>query len=257
MYFNCIALLNNNFFCRINFFYLCRIILEDVPDILRWLFYQEISNKCKIQWVDGIKCGKWFLQQDRFTSKLSYTQKQNLENGQTQDWDPTLLFHTLLYSGHFLLADPIPGNKVSIQNNSKKLISTVPTIDFTRVLRQGDKIILDLGSADFIRIEVAHVRPTELYLKWPLKLPQSVLAQLKLPQSVPVQLVCDAYVCSREWHAVEHLSFLRNDRFAHCKTAHITNNQLGYVIQDIEAVYKTLHVPPSRITKMRSIISGM
>ena len=221
--------------------------MEDVPDILRWLFYQKISHKYKRQWVDDKNWGKWFLQQDRFTSKLSSTQKQNLANGQTQYWDSTLLFHTLLYSSHLLLADPIPGNKVSIQHNSKKLISTVPIIDFIRVLRQGDKIILDLGSADFIRVEVAHVRPTELFLKWPLK----------LPQSAPVQLVCDAYVCSREWHAVEHLSFLRNDRVAHCKTACITNNELGYIIQDIEAVYKTLHVPPSRINKMRSIISGM
>ena len=221
--------------------------MEDIPDILRWLFYQQILNKHKRQWVDGLKCGRWFLQQDKFTSKLSSTQKQNLANGQTLDWDSTLLFHTLLYSSHFLLADPIPGNKVSIQHNSKKLISTAPTIDFTHVLQKDDKIILDLGSAGFIRVEVAHVRPAELLLKWPLK----------LPQSSPVKLVCDAYVCSREWHAVEHLSFLRNDRFAHCKTACITNNQLGYVIQDIEAVYNTLHVPPSRITKMRSIISGM
>ena len=247
MYFNCIASLNNNFFCRINFLHLCRIILEDVPDILRWLFYQEISHKYNQKWVDGIKCGKWFLQQDRFTTKLNSTQKQILANGQTLDWDPTLLFHVLLHSSHFLLADPIPGNKVSIQHNSKKLISTAPTIDFTHVLQKDDKIILDLGSAGFIRVEVAHVRPAELLLKWPLK----------LPQSSPVKLVCDAYVCSREWHAVEHLSFIRNEKFAHCKTARITNNQLSYVIQDIEAVYKTLRVPHSCITKMRSIISGM
>ena len=221
--------------------------MEDVPDILRQLFYQKISNKYKRQWVDGKNWGNWFLQQDRFTSKLSSTQKKNLANGQTLDWDSTLLFHTLLYSSHLLLADPIPGNKVSIQHNSKKLISTVPTIDFTRVLQQGNKIILDLGSADFIKVEIVRVCPTELFLKWPLK----------LPQSAPVQSVCDAYVCSREWHAVEKLSFIRNDRFAHCKTACITNNELGGVIQDIEAVYNTLCVPHSCITKMRSIISGM
>ena len=221
--------------------------MEDVPDILRWFFYQEISNKYKRQWVDGKNWGKWFLQQDRFISKLSPTQKQNLENGQTQNWDSTLLFHALLYSSHLLLADPIPGNQVSIQHNSKKLVSTIPKIDFTHVLQQGDKIILDLGSADFIRVELAGVRPTELYLKWPLK----------LPQSAPVQLVCDAYICSREWLAVEQLSFLRNDRFAHCKTARIIPSQLSYVVQDIEAVYKILHVPHSRITKMRSSISGM
>ena len=221
--------------------------MEDVPDILRWLFYQKILNKYKRQWVDGKNCGKWFLQQDRFISKLSPTQKQNLENGQTQNWDSTLLFHALLYSSHLLLADPIPGNQVSIQRNSKKLVSTIPKINFTHVLRQGDKIILDLGSADFIRVELAGVRPTELYLKWPLK----------LPQSVPAQLVRDAYICSREWLAVEQLSFLRNDRFAHCKTARITTKQLSCVIQGIEAHYNTLHASPSRIDKMRSITSGM
>ena len=117
-------------------------------------------------------------------------------------------------------------------------------IDFTRELQQGDKIILDLGSADFIRVELAHVYPTELQLK----------KALNLSQSAPSQ--CNAYMCSREWHAVEKLSFIRNERFAHCETARITTDDLSYVIQVIEAVYKTLCVPRSRITKMTSLIKG-
>ena len=222
--------------------------MEDVPDILRWLFCQKISNKYKRQWVDGRKWGTWFFQQERFTSKLSSIQIQILKNGLTQEWDSTLLFHALLYSSHLLLADPIPGNQVSIQHNSKKIFSTIQSIDFTRVLQRGDKIILDLGT-DFIRVELVRVCPTELHLKWPLKLPQ--------PPPARAQLVCDGYICSREWHTIEQLSFLRNDNFSHCKTARITTNELSYVIQDIEAKYNTLHVPPPRITKMRSIISGM
>ena len=219
--------------------------MEDVPDILRWLFFQEISNKYKRQWVDDKNWGNWFLQQDRFTSKLNSIQKQNLANGQTQDWDPTLLFHTLLYSSHFLLADPIPGNKVNIQHNPKKLISTVPKIDFTRELRQDDKMILDLGSADFIKVELAHVRPTELQLKKPLNLSRSAPSQ------------CNAYMCSREWHAVEKLSFIRNEKFAHCKTARITTNELRNTIQDVQIAYKTLRVPRHHITKLTSLITGM
>ena len=230
---------------RINFLKLSRIILEDVPDVLRSLFYQVIFKKHAKKWFDNAKWGKWFLQQERFTTKLTVYQKQTIESGLTQNWDLTLLFHVLLYSSHLLLADSIPGQQLLITHNSKKATTPSLTVNLTHSIRSGDFIIFDFGGSDFIKAEVTNVRPTEIIFKRPLSLPPSLSS-----------LYVNAYLCSTMWYVVEELSFIRNNEFAHCTSARITKKQLLNVVQRIESNYKDLNVPASRICSLQTILSG-
>lgn len=117
-----------------------------------------------------------------------------LESGNTKQWDSTLLSHVLLYSSHLLLANAIPG-QVSIKEKSKKvIIPTSPKVDLRQYVHSKDKILLDLGGSDSIRVEVISVYSAELIL-------------LKLPQSFSSPRICDAYyVLSHDWIAVEYLS---------------------------------------------------
>ena len=225
---------------------LSRIILEDVPDVLRSLFYQEIVRRHARQWFNNAKWGKWFLQQDRFTLKLTVHQKQTIESGLTQNWDSTLLFHALLYSSHFLLADSIPGQQLIVTHNSKK--ATTPSalkVNLTHHIKQGNYIILDFGGSDFIKAEVTNVQPTQIIFKRPLSLPPS-----------SPSLKVDAYLCSIKWHAVEDLSFIRNNEFAHCISARISKLQLQSVVQNIKNYYNYLNVPASRISFLQTILAG-
>ena len=238
-----------NIFCRINFFRLSRIILDDIPEVLRDIFKAKISAKTGKRWQDNLQWGRWLLQWERFDSKLSKQQKQILESGNTQQWDSTLLSHVLLYSSHLLLANAILGQKVSIKDNSKKIFA-VPSkkVDFRQCISSNDKILLDLGGPNFIRMEIASVSPNQITLKYPLRLPQGF-------PSTPLN--CDAYVLSQDWNAVEFLSSLRNIMFAHIANARTTTSELNDVFQDVEAVYKDLKVPANCIQSMLDIKTGM
>lgn len=231
------------FFFRINFFHLCRIVLEDIPDVLRTVFKDEISDKYKQNWVDGPKCGKWLLQHERFQSRLNGQQKQLLGSGKTSDWDVTLLVHALLYSSEFLFADPFHGNQVVLHHSDPyKIVSSAQVqADFTRHLRARNIVLCDLGN-ELARNEVKYVTRRDVTLKYPIK------------SQNPSQFT--VYICSRYWVAVEALSFLRNTQFAHCKNARIDVASLKQVVQSVKAHYKDLRISGQRINDMTGILNG-
>lgn len=223
---------------------MCRIVLEDIPGVLRSLFKNKISNKVKQKWIDGQKCGRWLLQQEIFQARLNSSQKQLLSSGQTSEWDVTLLVHTLLYSSQLLLAHSFNNNQVGLKHNDPfKLVSVLPHVNFTSDLHHKDIILCDLGQ-ELIRNEVKYVSRTEITLKYPVKFPN-------MPPTFPI------YICSRDWMAVEDLSKLRNVQFAHCKNARIDVASLKVVIQKIEALYMELRVPQQRISSMTAILKGI
>lgn len=229
---------------RINFFRLCRIVLEDIPDVLRHVFKDEVMNKIQKPWLDNQRCGQAFLQQDRFQSNLNRRQKDLLSSGQTNDWDTTLLVHALLFSSHFLLAESFSGNQVQLKRGSDNtLVSPSKQVDFTRLLYKGDIILIDVGQ-NLIRNEVKFISKTEITMKF----------------SVPshnMPSVGDIYVCSDYWKAVEDLKYLRNEQFAHCKNARIQYFKLERVVRNIEKIYDRLRIPKNRIKEMSGILSGM
>ena len=216
--------------------------MEDIPDVLRTVFKDEISNKCKQKWIDGPKCGRWLLQHERFQSRLNGQQKQLLASGITSDWDVTLLVHSLLHSSQFLLADSFHGNQVILQHNDLyKIVSSAPHADFTKHLSPGDIVLCDLGN-ELVRNEVKYVTRRDMTLKYPLK------------SQNPSQFT--VYVCSRDWVAVDALSGLRNTQFAHCKNARIDMVSLKHVVQSVKALYKDLRISGRRIGKMTDILTG-
>lgn len=227
---------------RINFFRLCRIILEDVPDILRTLFRDEISRKYKRKWSDGQKWGRWLFQQEKFQSRLNGKQKSMLASGQTENWDISQLVHALLYSSQFLLANPFKNNCVNVKHNDPfKLVSTMPQTDFTQHLCRNDIILCDLGH-ELVRNEVKYVSQNDITLKYQIK------------SQNPTQIT--VYRCSKEWMSVEELSMLRNTKFAHCKNARIADSDLKRVVQRVETLYTDLGIAKPRIDSMSDIFKG-
>ena len=216
--------------------------MEDIPGVLRDVFREEISAKYQKEWKDGQRCGQWLLQRERFTTKLNGTQKRLLSFGKVEDWDVTLLVHALLYSSQFLLADSFRNNQVNLKpNDPYKLVPVTRQVDLTKHLRPGDTILCDAGQ-ELIRNEVRGVTPTEVSLKFPIKLPN------------PPQF--DLYLCNRDWLAVEELSALRNSRFAHCRNARIGIAALKDVIKKVKGLYSGLRMKKQYIDSMESILTG-
>lgn len=225
--------------CRINFFHLCRIVLEDVPGVLRTIFRDEISNKYRKEWVDGPGCGQWLIHNERFQSRLNRTQKQLLTSGKVDEWDVSLLVHALLFSSQLLLADSFRDNQMNVKHNDPcKLVSTSRQADFTRDLRRKDIVLCDVGQ-ELIRNEVKFVNQTEITLKNPVQASQ-----------------CVVYLCSRDWTAVEELSVLRNTHFAHCKNARIDLAKLKGIVQHVKKLYYDLRISKPRIDAMANILTG-
>lgn len=218
-------------------------MLEDIPGVLRTVFRDEISNKYRKDWIDNQKCGQFFLQQERFQLRLNSTQKGLIASGKVDDWDVTLLVHALLYSSQLLLAKPFQDNHANLKHNDPYILMSVSQrADFTRYLRRKDIILCDVGQ-ELIRNEVKAVSPTEISLKYPIKLQN------------PVQI--GVHLCSHYWWAVHELSVLRNSQFAHCKNARIAHSSLKDVVQRVKRLYSDLRIKRHRINSMENILTGI
>lgn len=223
---------------------MCRIFLDDIPDVLHSLFKHAITAKYKKEWKrlgwpeeewnDSPKFGRWFLQHEKFQSRLNPEQKQLLESGKTSDWDVTLLAHTLLYSSHFLLADSFCNNRAVRDRNDHCKIQV--QANFTQHLHPKKIILCDLGNG-LAWMEVTHVIQTDVTLKNPIKSQKFTM-----------------YVCRTDWTAVKALSDLRNEEFGHHSSASIDIANLNSVAQRVKAQYKNLQISEQRIS---DILNGM
>ncbi len=220
-------------------------MLEDIPDILRFLFRDRISRKYKQKWMDNTKCGEWLFREERFTARLNPNQVKIIKNGNTNVWDISLLVHALLYSSQLLLVKDFPGNKVYYMRRKDDfmLASSSPHTNFSRYVRRRNTLLIDIGSNELIKVEVVDVTPTEIFLKYPIK--------GRLPETLTV------YQCSQEWYEVDSLSKIRNAQFAHCRHARLNSQGLNDLVRNVEASYRGLGVPSDRIDVMSAIKSGM
>jgi len=210
---------------------LCHIILDDIPAVLRSIFLQRFGPKYQHHWTDSPQSGQLLMKNEMWRSKLSPKQLQLLQDGNTAHWDPTILFHVLLHSSMCLLAAKVQGTQCNLQMQSKVIKATSPNFDFRNVLKNGDKIILDLGTGPF-RSVVIKVQKNQFFIRHPFSYPPGHQGQLTSHQG----LSFDLYICLPEWRQVEHLSFLRNDYFAHCGEARTSKKELNSIIQNVEQV---------------------
>jgi len=233
----------------INFLRLCYIIVEDVPQVLRILFQSQFSGKYKHQWTDTPQSGQLLMSYERWRSKLGTPQIQLLQNGNTKQWDPTLIFHVLLYSSLCLLASKIQGTQFSVQVQSKMVKALVTSVDLRNFLRSGNRIIVDLGSDPF-RSVVTKVNRNQFFIRQPFNFPQGYQGQLQ------AQVIVDVYICEKEWDCVEQLAHLRNNSFGHCSEARTTTKELNSIVQHIEQIYWDLNISQKAINDMKAIKSG-
>ena len=183
--------------------------------------------------------------------KLLPEQIGRIENGNTNDWDLPLLFHVLLHSSLYLLADQVPDLQVSLipgLNTITVVPITAQSRDLTNVLKQDDKVIFNLPSDEIFRGEVINVQKNQFSIKMRFNLPSSL-------QGIPPQrsLIVDGiYVCTREWYAVEKLSCLHSDYFSHRKETPLSNTDFRMVVQCIEGAYDDLNVPTHHLKNIET-----
>jgi len=205
--------------------------------VLRSTFKSEFKNKYGRDWKDSPQSGKFLKCREKWDSKLHETQKKLLEDGNTKQWDPTLLFHVLLYSSMCLLTT----DRGTVQLISQYQIKTTSSIDFTTVLNIGDTIMLDLGYPFCSAVTCVQKK------------------QFQIKQNVPQHYwgkQRTLYICRPERSEVKTISFIRNKCFAHCEKAHISLNDLNDIVKKIEKAYVALKVSPTTIAKMKAILNG-
>jgi hypothetical protein len=238
----------------INFFRVCCIILKDVRRILTDVFKRKVEGKHRHEWSDDVVSGRWLQQQENWHLKLLPEQIGWIESGNTEEWDLPLLFHLLLHSSLCLLADRIPGLQVSLVPGSDVVTVTVieQSTDLANVLKQGNKVVLNLPNNEVLLREVMKVQKNHFCITKRFCLPPSL--QGLTPQQ-PV-IVGSVHVCTQEWHAVEKLFCLHDEKFSACKEARTSNEDLRMVVQCVECAYNNLSVPSEHILHMKNIETG-
>lgn len=222
------------FLNRLNYFRVCRIIVDHMPQVLREFFCR------KYQWDDLPGDGNWFISNERWTSMLSPETRTKIEEGNTEYWDATTFFHVFLYSSHCLFARKIPDTQGSLQEGSNEVEATSKSADFQNHLKENCTVLFDLGKTFFISNVYGITQAENFFIKRKFNKP-SVKA--------------DIYVCLEEWHLLKDLSVKRNTH-AHKKGCSRTNGALNRLVQDLCDTYEKLNVPQDLIVKMYEMASG-
>ena len=118
------------FFLSINLLRLCRIVLDNFPNVLRIILKNEIQRKYGFSWKDDPSSGNFLVSNDRWQARLGKEQLNQLQNGNTAEWDSTLLFYVLLHSSFCLCADKLQGTQCIITVESNVVSASVPSFDF-------------------------------------------------------------------------------------------------------------------------------
>lgn len=230
-------------FFRINFFRICRILLDDVPSVLRPIFKRKIKSlNHGRKWQDTNTSGEWLVENERWKKKLSQPQLDLLRGGDTKCWDGTLLVHILLHSSHCLFAEKVPNIQWVLKAGENK-VSACMRGDFYNQSWQKRRVIFDLEEDQFCT-EIAEVQESCLITKHIFQPHGST------PRSV------DMYICQKEWCRINELARLRNTCYGHCAKACASSAELRNVVRDIEGIYRDLNVPEKCIIAMKAIENG-
>lgn len=225
---------------------MCRLILENVPDVLRNIFKNELKKKFCHSWDDNPSSGQFIIKNDHWQVRLQKAQLIILENGKMEEWDSYLLFYLLLHSGLCLLADKFQGTQCIITVESNMIYSSVSDIDLQRMIEIGDKIIFDLGT-DYFRTDIVRVYGNCFEIKHIFKPKNEIRSSV---------MTVDVYICRREWCSIEKLAILLSNNYACIKEENVDAAHLHRLIQCAENIYMELGVSGEVITAMKSIEEG-
>ena len=187
---------------------------------MREVFKDEVQKKYQYSWIDGVPSGIWLRGIEKWTRKIGSEQKKLLYTGNSAEWDPTLLFHILLYSSLCLFVEEIPGT--TFQPKSKQIVAVSPLPGSL-----GNKVIIQSKTGDSIHIVgFIYSSPTCLQLEKSVRI-------FALPNA-------KVYRCKSEWYVVDRLRIMRNEKFAHVKAASRSDSDFKQFVVDVENAYTKL-----------------
>jgi hypothetical protein len=219
--------------------------MDVTPSMLRELFKQKVYDQYGHTWSDNQFSGNWLMKKECWQSRLARTQTKTLSKGDSNEFDPTLLFHLLLYSSLSLLTDEIQNVQCTLVPHSKLVQCRTKQRMFT-FLHNGDEVIFDFGKASY-KEAIHRVQSAALCLKW-----------LFDPKKVPgvTSFVAKIFRCTDEWHAVYDLSMIRNDGFAHCTSACVSAGDLQWYTTEIKHAFKKLQRSQKLIDHVEAVSKG-
>ena len=235
------------FTLRINIFRLCRLVLDIFPNVLRIIFKNEFQQKFFSSWEDNPTSGDFLVRTDRWQAQLCKAHLNYLQNGNCAEWDSTVLFHVLLHSSLCLFADKFEGTQCIITAQSNVVFPSVPSINFKNVLRNGYKVIFDLGRDQF-QTDIVNVQKNCFHIQHVFNPKHGIYSS---------QMTVDMYICQKKWLCIEELAKLQNNHFAHCQEARIGAAHLHSLIEHAESIFVDLKVSAKVITAMKAIEKGL
>ena len=141
---------------------LVKVILDDMPRKLRDLFRSAFQKTYQQKWVDNLATGNFFMAKVPKSKKRDKHITTTVEQGISEQFDPTVLFFCLLYSGTNLL---LPGAR-------KKELRVSPFYESERVdqLREQRNAVAhattpSLSEADF-QTRIREIEDIYTQLQW-------------------------------------------------------------------------------------------
>lgn len=219
--------------------------MDVIPSMLRELFKQKVHDQYGHKWSDNQLSGKWLMDRECWKSKLTTTQTNKLSRGDSNEFDPTLLFHVLLYSSLSLLTEEIPNVLCTLVPQSK-IVQCKSSRKMFSILRNKAEVIFDFGQISYKEV-ISQVHSATL-----------CLARLFDPKRVPgiTTYVAKMFRCTDEWHAVYELSRIRNDGFAHCTSTRVSTGDLQWYTTQITRAFKTLKSSQTSIDHIEAVSKG-
>lgn len=209
--------------------------------MLRELFKQKVYDQYGHTWNDTQHSGQWWYSKESWKCKLRKDHIDVLRKGNRDGYDPTMLFHLLLYSSLALLITEIPGVQCILQAGSNIVQCQIQgKAQLSRHLNPEDEVYFDFGSVS-CRYQISKVRGTKLYLVVPFD-------QKQVQGVATAPFKATIFRCTEEWYAVYRLSVIRNDEFAHCTAARMSGKMLDKCMKNIQEVYQILRLP-QRLSK--------
>ena len=168
--------------------------------------------------------------------KLSREQKEMIKNGDTSKWDPTLIFHALLYSSLGLLVDQLTGVNVVKGTSNVLRVMQIPPF-------WGKGLLIEVQLTKKV-ISTYHtiekVSNTDITIK----------------PRVRGTIICVSLRC-KEWEATDQLRVLRNKKFAHKNKGETSEKDLSDLITCVASHFQDLGVSQGDIDQLEAIKIGM
>lgn len=186
---------------------------------------------------------------ETWTGKLYEKQKKLIRGGDTKEWDPTLLFHALLYSSLNLLVDEITRASVGCEKKTihmPQVPSGIPDLSSIR----GRKIL----------VRITYHNPKNNYCfvcECDKILPNDDIQVKESIKNFGRAKAIHFCLCSKpEFEEIYKLRMLRNDLFAHRSAVNLSDKALSDLIAEVRSSYCALGMAQD-VDELSAIESGM